>query len=1029
MSTQTLTAPEALTVQQLQPILELYERGLCLQAYRLAETLGPLPQWRGTAARVLAGRLAGNLGAPRLAAWHFHHAFRADPTHPEACWYHVRELLDRRGPLRAWQKLKRCGELPDAAPAQRGPWLALHASVLARLRDFEAAERWQSRAEEIAPDLPWVRLERAGLLLAEDRPEESLEVTQETLRLRPWYRPAVQMAAHLLVQFQRDDEALALLQEADRTIENGAIATQLAALQIELRRYADARRTYERFAELSPLMEKYYRDWLSARRSDTAYFCGDLEQAVEHARQVPGPFYEEIGRRLAAAPPDAKRVQLPVGFVRQHHLTCSPATLAMICRFWSMPGEHLEVAASICYDGTPCHSERHWAESNGWVAREFTVTWDSAAALIDRGIPFTLTTAEPTSSHLQAVIGYDARRGTLILRDPGERHQNEVLAGGVLERYRATGPRGMALVPRERADLLNLELPDAPLYDHMHRLQRALQLHDRPAAAAALTALEQQAPDHFLTLQARRSLAGYDADPAAVLAAVEKLLTLFPDDIALQMFKVNCLRELARRDERVELLEKLSDRPGADPVCWQQYAQELMVDAREFPVVRRLLWRALRLNPVQAGNYYILANLHWDRRRYPEALELYRFAACLEDKDERLVRAYFTAARWLQQTEELLRLLRERVRRLGASSSRPVRTWCWALEQLERAPEAFVAIENALRQRPDDGELLLHAAQLFWNHGHRERGRALLGQAHGKAQETVWLRAAADFAAGEGNQAEALRLWHSVLEVEPLALDAHRAVAQLLAETGGRPAALAQLYACCERFPHHFGLHKLYVEWLRDEGAVALEPVVRRLIAIHPADAWARRELALALGDLGRFDEAFAELEVAFHLEPVHPSYYSVRGRVCQLAGRMAECRDANREALRLSVDFDLAISELVFACDTLAERQEALEFVEQELLRQVHFGAGLLAYRDQAQGNVPPEDILVSLRTLRDARPDLWQSWAAVARQLLDLGDLDEALDVMTEAVDRFPLVPALHFDLARVHKFARIAKAPLRR
>lgn len=159
---------------------------------------------------------------------------------------------------------------------------------------------------------------------------------------------------------------------------------------------------------------------------------------------------------------------------------------------------------------------------------------------------------------------------------------------------------------------------------------------------------------------------------------------------------------------------------------------------------------------------------------------------------------------------------------------------------------------------------------------------------------------------------------------------------------------------------------------------------------------------------------------MAFHLEPVHPSYYSVRGRVCQLAGRMAECRDANREALRLSVDFDLAISELVFACDTLAERQEALEFVEQELLRQVHFGAGLLAYRDQAQGNVPPEDILVSLRTLRDARPDLWQSWAAVARQLLDLGDLDEALDVMTEAVDRFPLVPALHFDLARVHKFA---------
>ena len=50
-------------------------------------------------------------------------------------------------------------------------------------------------------------------------------------------------------------------------------------------------------------------------------------------------------------------VILPVGFVRQNHKTCGPATLAAIGQFWHKPAEHLEIAAEICYDGTPAASE------------------------------------------------------------------------------------------------------------------------------------------------------------------------------------------------------------------------------------------------------------------------------------------------------------------------------------------------------------------------------------------------------------------------------------------------------------------------------------------------------------------------------------------------------------------------------------------------------------------------------------------------------------------------------------------------
>ena len=47
----------------------------------------------------------------------------------------------------------------------------------------------------------------------------------------------------------------------------------------------------------------------------------------------------------------------------------------------------------------------------------------------------------------KALIGYDSRRGSLLVRDPYQRYLGEFIAGDTLERYRSTGPRGLALVP------------------------------------------------------------------------------------------------------------------------------------------------------------------------------------------------------------------------------------------------------------------------------------------------------------------------------------------------------------------------------------------------------------------------------------------------------------------------------------------------------------------------------------------------------------------------------------------------------
>jgi tetratricopeptide (TPR) repeat protein len=1005
--------------ETLQRVIDLYREGQYLKAYAAGETLGPLEDWPGTEARIMAGRLATMLGAPRVGRILHRLAWRGDRSHPEAVYFNALTMYLRRGPWETWQFLERHGDLPEAPLPIVADWYALRGQVLAGVRDFESAEAWITKAEEAAPERPWISVERAVVLEAEDRHEAALEAARKALALRPWFRPAVQAAAHYLVQLNRDEEALALLREAAQRLESGDVILQLAALQTELGRFTEARENFERAVRFLPLLsrDKERFQMVTARRCDAAYYCEDLDEAVRLAALVDRPFFKEVAQRLAVRPLTGRRVLLPVGFVHQHHVTCAPATLAAISQYWSKPADHLEVAEKICYDGTPAHSERRWAEESGFIVREFRITWESALMLLDRGIPFALHTVDPGTAHLQAAIGYDSRRGTLILRDPSERHFGEVLADKMIEHYRSTGPRGVALVPGERADLLDrIELPDEKLYDDYYAIERSLQVHQREKARDVHNRMRSCEPDHQLTLRARWTLANYDADLTNVLHHADLLLAQFPDDANLLATKLNCLRELGRREDRVALLQKICANPDSHPLFWLKYAQELSDDAREYEEVLHLLKRTLRCRPADADGYGLLADVLWDRQRRDEALMLYRFAACLDDKDESRAKAYFVASRNCRQTQRALDLLKDRFDRFGTRSGWPPRTLCWAYEQLEQVGKVFQVLDQAMQLRPDDGDLLLSAADLYGRYGRKARADELLRQAADASHRTSWLRTAAYLAIYRGDQAAALGYARQVVEAEPLARDANDLVAQLLADLAGDQAAIQHLRGAVERFPRSYALRVLLIEWLRREDSAVAEAAVRELLDLQPVDPWARRELVIALIEQGKWDEAGAEAELACQLEPNSPVVHFAQGRIHQACGRTDEARAAFRRAIRLSVDYEPAIPALMAICNGKAEREEELHFLTEELVRQVIFGDGLLTFRDCASATLDPPTLLGTLREALAVRPDLWHAHAAMIRQLLEVGQTDEALDLARTAVERFPLLPRMWVELAAV-------------
>lgn len=1008
---------------ELAELTRLQREARYLDAWKVMQNLSPVLEWHTPEALVLGGRLICSLGDWPASNRIHYRARQLAPTDPTVLSFYLYSVEYKHGPFEAMRVLHENRAIAEAAPAgepQGILWLE-EARLRAIFRDFDAAEALMARAQAILAQDPWWWVSRARLFEQQDRYDDALAALDEASRLRPRYRQAIESKAHLLMLMNRDADALAVLREGVAHLQAGNLAQMLAALHGELEQHPEALAALDRVEEWMPCADRRERAWLAARRSDAFRALGNEAAAMEQARLVKFPFHEEVVKRLAEPANSSGRVHLRVPFVRQHHLTCAPATLAAIGSFWQRPVDHLEIARIICYDGTPDHEERNWAETHGWVAREFRVTWESAVALLDRGCPFTLTTVFTRSAHLQAVVGYDARLGLLLIRDPYQRTHGEVFATSFFTASASNGPRGMVLVPPGSAGLLEgMDLPEAALYDHWYRLRRALASHDRAAAQQHADALEAAAPGHRLSWQCRRELAYYDGNMLRQLEAAQALLQLFPDDANLLLEEAQLLRAVGHGKERRERVEALGRRKLPDAQFLREYAEMLVDDARAHRLAHRLLRRVMRRQPVEAGNLRTFANLLWTQQQFAAATEIYRLAACVGDKLEHHWDAFFSASRHTRGTEPCLELMRQRDLRSGNQSSQPVRTLFRCYEALDRTGEGFDALEAALRRRPDDGELLLFAAENYARFARHDRSNQLLATATGRTASSLALRTRARLAEYRGEHRAALGFWRELLALNPVDVAAHQSVARLLATVEGRAVALGFLREACARHPRLVSLRNTLLEWLRGETPEEALALVEQLLEIEPGNAWALREKALILRRHHRAPEALVAAEAALRIEPNSPFSHGVCAFTQLSLGRDDAARRSFETALHLSIGCGY-MGSLLEACRDFAERKVAIAFVQDELARQpATDDAAFLNFREAARGIFTPEQLRTSLESLVTAHPASWAAGSALASHLLDQNQIDAALARARETAERFPLVPRVWLGLAAVQSRA---------
>jgi tetratricopeptide (TPR) repeat protein len=1007
--------------ETIRAVLEKYHRGQAVDALHCAQTFSPINSWAGVEECVLAARIATSTGAPGLANRLTVRAWRTDKTHPVAQAQFGFELCTHRGPLAAWLALREWPLRPEATAVQQAELLALRGSAAADLRDFASAETLLDRAASLGTKDPWVHLQRAHLLERQDRVEEALETAAAacTLHPHPTYRPGIQSRAHLLQLLDRDEEAIKLLTQAGAVLQSGLLAAQLFSILAENERWVEAEAALERYAALSPLLETPLQKWLASQRARAAYHLGRRAEAARFAASLDDPFHKSFCQKLTGPPQLPERLQLDVSFVRQHFKTCAPATLAALGRYWQMPSEHLKLAEAMCYDGTPHWQQREWAENNGWFVREFRVTDKAAVSLLTGGIPFAISTVEATSAHMQAVVGFDQTRGTLLLRDPGLPYVREVSGDDFLKHYRPFGPHGMVFLPlSERARLDGVALPDSELFDEYHRFALALQKHERQRAAEHLSQMENGCPEHELIWEARLDLASYDGNNSEQIRCLDKLLELFPNNPARLLRRFACLRD-ASREERLSFLRGICSASNSDPIFFVELARALQDDARSASEARHWLRRAARLRPTDSGIITVLADLNWAEGKLEQATELYRFAANLEGFREGLYKSWFVACRQTRRTSEAIAHLQDRFARFGARSEQPALTLAWAWREMEQPSRAREVLTQAGKLRPEDGLLTLRSASLLARLGQTAEAEQLLNSAKTRVRRNDWIRTAAELAENRLDSGAMLQWSREILSLEPLALDAQACVARSLARLRGNAAALEHLKVACTQFPHHYGLRRMAVEWSRTAGPSAVEAAARELLNVDSADAWGRRELAVALSNLNRGEEALREASVAANIEPRNTYSFSVLGKIYRSLQRLPEASAQFRRAVELSVDNSYAVHCLVELTRTDQERREELAFIESELIRQVVRGDGLLAFLELARPLIEPEKLLKSLRQAQAERPDLWHAWSALVSQLGHLGQLQEALDLAKQAAAKFPHLPRVWLDLATVHRW----------
>ncbi len=997
-------------------IKELIKKDQYLSALELAELhFGPWQQWLGSEQIKIAIRVLSHLGNDRASTALQLKGWRRFPQDAEFCQHYLFHLLSSHGPIVMERQLQRYRLLHGQGEQGEFDNILTDAILLLERKDVDGAELLIDEVLQQQPDYLWARRLKASLFDTRDDRTAYLAAAEALFAERP-VLSTLNMWVSALRKNQQLEQARELLWTHASRFQSVRPYRQLITLCQKLNDFTGMAKALDCYQALLRHPDRDEATILAAAKARLALHQGDLPRAREQMAHTQGSHYQLLHHHLqTATADDIYPVVLPVPHEQQGHLTCAPATMTALCRYFGSHVSQQDIIQAICYDGTPDVLERRWLTQHGFCFIERSLTSELCYQLIDAQLPFAFVTTSGSTSHLQAVIGYHKALGVALLMDPGLDTPVEYLLAEGLADEQSAGARALIFVPQEQANRLSpFYCDEVQLFGLYAEYQQAAMVQDIVLMKQSIASMDAQFPTHLLTTMARRSLAIELEDERAISELTLQLLAMFPDSVPWRLSYVQSVLTQGRNTQAIDYLQnELAVRPHND---LRLRLFRLIYSLQPYQWLTLKIRQQLeRFGSYNARVYDALADYAWQQKNYEDATRHYYFVCCLDDTYIDYFESYFKACRFLNRPDVGLSLAQRQFNKYAMRSVQPAKLLYRLYDQQKQYRQALQILEQARQLRPDDpavyefalGELL-NQAQVETYDQWVDAASALLPD----SRMQYWYGRRAEW---HGDLSQAAEHYQVLFVQSPLSYQLASPYLRTLKAAGVQDTLLVQLGSLALQ-AEHYPVVLDYQANFHPEPAVRNQAVAA-LAALYPYHVGRQREYIRCCIDELRLDDALMRAEQLVAHQPDHIEFKVLLARVLKAMQRLDQAEVLLREVLAEDPDHDDASTLLLRLRVSTEWKQQQIDFLLDQLISHTLYGNGIFDCWFEGQQVMTQAQRTRLIDQVVKPNLHLWQSRLVWAWSL-QATDLAAAIAQLEQSCRDFPLMPRPFVELAQLYR-----------
>lgn len=1010
-----MTAPATATFEQ-SHFDQLVNKSRYKDAYDYARLyLVEQELWQNKTQLFLLIKLFSRLGNDRGSDAVLLKAWRRNRLDPDILLKVLFYKLYKQGPIVATRFLQKHHELLQQASDAQLDLAVFRIQVWSKQKNFDSATELLAELKQEAPNQLW--LLRIELMLLRDQQlyQEAADRSLHYFSSHP-DDMMLQAASKSLIAAQRHDEAMELLIKHAIAFQNCDLWDDLIYLSVKALDWDSCRAAISQLEAACRSPDRDLKERLLAYKAKMALANQDYNTARFYFSQCQYSYNKNLYLNLQNfQQTDHAEKLLNVPFIRQEHLTCAPATMTALARYWGNPVSQQDIIEKICFDGTPETLERQWLRDHNYTFVEFELTEELTYQLIDAALPFALVTTDAFTSHLQAVVGYNKALGLAYLMDPSSAHRVDYLLSVGLNSEAHAGPRALVFVPTEEKQRLEaFDFPASQLFVHTDLFYVALEKRQLAEAHRQLELMKAIKAQHRLILIAERRLAITQQDEVLIAEQNRLLLTRYPDQVTWHISLFHSLKNQGLAEQALDYLTEQAQRLNHLEL-WIALFNYLYSQHRHQADTKQILKKLEVRGCYRSDVYQLLADYHWQERNFELACEYYFICCNLDQTQSSYFESYFKACRFLKRADHAVQLLQKNYLKYRQRSALPAISLCKALNWQSLEQQGLDVLYQALEFRPDDQELIHFTLEQLLLNGQKTKLEQLLADKTSLLAETEIWYWRGKLARASGDYADAAFFHKKRFELSPWKTEVAESYFKVLLESGHTEELKQQLSALTELDASQPILQDYLADWHPDEQIAAV--ALKRLAAEFPHhDHSQRRWIRLLLKQQQLEQAETTALQLLQHM-PHRTANQLLLAQVWQQQNKLPQALEQVKHCLRQDIDYADAIDLLFALSDTPAKQKASLAFMFEQLQQQTLYGNGIWYYWFNGEQLLDEQQQQEFIQLILQPNCHLWESRVIWSRILKDK-DLQSSLAQLQKAATEFPLLPRVHLELAETYR-----------